>query len=142
MDKEDYVAMVKKVQLHDKLGEFRIDDLERIIGWVGDESIEDSYKYWRFSFDNRIRRYPFLEMSIKVNPPNGICLVFTEYRSEHKRHEHIRGTFTTPTSLREAVNRAMMIAMGKIAVIHHQNQNVDEHWKQVIGNFKVQGKGG
>ena len=137
MNKEDYVAMVKKVQLHDKLEQFTMDDLERILGWVGDEAIEYSYKHWRFSFDGGIRRYPFLEMSIILNPPNGLSLVFTEYRSEHRRHEHIRGTFTTPASLRDAVNRAMKIAQRAIARIHYENQKVEEHWKQVIGNFKV-----
>ena len=31
MNKPDYIAMAKKVQLHDKLEQFTMDDLERIL---------------------------------------------------------------------------------------------------------------
>jgi hypothetical protein len=137
MSKQDYVAMAEKVQLHDKLEQFTMGDLERIIGWVGDESIINDFKFWHFSFDGGTVPYPKLGMTIKVNTLEGINLILDEWINGNTCNDIAKGMFTNPESLRKAVKRAMKVARRRMMAISHQNQKVDEHWKRVIENFKV-----
>ena len=133
---EDYREMADKVQLHNSLEKFTMDDLEQIIRWVGDDSVINDFKFWDFRFSVEDRWYPKLGLYIKVNAPDGITCILEEWVTGNACNTIARGMFTNPQSLRKAVKKVMKIARRKMDASRHKSIESQKRWRTIRSNFK------
>jgi hypothetical protein len=130
MAEQNYVEMAKMMELGHELEKFTMDDLEKILGWVGNPNICNGLKYWYFESGGPLKVYPKAHLSISFSRLGGVRVRFEKWTGGMSPHVLLDSSYANPESVRQIMSKVLKKAkriMGELSdKLDRENRRANE----------------